>query len=1298
MKLLYSTIFLCLTAVHLQAAEIRLAIVPADPRGAVAGELLTAEFSRAEHGVAVLERAEVERIRREQNLTARSSADFARLGQALGAQGVLVLDVFEQNGATNLTAKLIAVQPGVALGFQSYPWPLKDAGQWAGMVGKQFAGLLPKLGVLKQDAVPLSVLNLRSPLQTSEGRRLETDATTLLINRLISQREIFVLERQRMTLLGAEKELKDMQESPFWNGAYLLEGVVERGGATREAINVNARLVAPGRPSLTVSGKSDTGDLNALVDQLARDLIARLGKSTNSAPWNPAAEAKRYLQEAKWGMRWGNVPLAQAAADAAWTLGEHSLETALIRVNSYVQASSPPRSTGSRDGFNYPPGQASAASLTPIVTALENFALMTPALGTNAAASHDWQQAGLGALQTAAGQLWNFWHVTNEAAQASETLARLRSEAREVERVFVGDTAPSARTYATSLGTNLWSLRLAYGWVFADSMNDTLAEFRRLLPGLSREQLRQFREHSHPWLMPWAADERARAASAWSTFLDEQALSTNAAVALTARLIGIRDLSLRNRPAEADVFLRRQQAALTYVKHRRELLCQEPELVETTLRRLDWPVRQNGTPINFSYGMRTNFLHLVVTGGACHTDELLSQCFLAVPFDTNHLDFLLGKISEGVGTSSPAQSRRQFLRAFLRNTSNQYRWYVIERLFRTEDYTDPAEARATMNALNEFVASFRRMGADDKVLAVALNPAATLQAMLTAAEKPAAPPPAAITATPVVTNASDPKALVVSRWWQPDYKSWPTQEFLGSCVLQTITSEGHVWALVRGAYRFKVPTEYPDRYIFPERAFEQFFRINPADLSSVASPLHWDGVGGVLHALAGRFGWQPVSLFTPLMQFDLLNGVLYQHGQGKLSAWSPPASAWREIDVELPGRIDVTMRAIGGRLYFGSSDTLVEFNPSNAMSRVMASRRRNPPLVAEDQLPSFGRPTFLRAESNTVFILLGSTIHPWNSDAGRWLDPLAGPNGVFGGSLSPDRSSVLRWVGQPYEDQQLRRFHARSGDELLLEIKKQPDFSSVPMGRRAGVPTPRWKVPTGISVNPAVTAADGANLWCLDWKQRSLAYFESQWNEPLSVRLELQSVTFTNLTPAGMMPKVWFLPERNFVALSPQFANGLWIIQQTDLDRALAKVSTPRTPNKSVVAAPARSTAPDAAPAAAPVFADEAMPSASKIMRAYQPAGANGLGMDELVRAIKREPALEEYRSLIKNFQTTMLLIAPYDTNGNQRIDLPELDGMIKAGKPSLTREQFMERWDENNNDQFDPEEVRAATGRRRAR
>lgn len=1241
MKLFYSTILLCLAAVQLRAAELRLAIVPVDPRVATQAELLTAEFSRAEHGVAVLERAEVERIRREQNLTARSSADFARLGQAVGAQGVLVLDVFEQNGVTNLVVKLLAVQPGAVLGIQSYRMPVRSLPDWAALVGKQFHELLPKLGVLAQDAVPVSILNLRAPLKTGEGVRLENEATTLLMHRLIAQREIFVLERQHLALLGNEKELKDVQESPFWNGAYLLEGVIERGGATRESISVNARLVAPGRPSLTVSGKSDTGDLNALVDQLARDLIARLGKSTNSAPWNPAAEAKRYLQEAKWGMRWGNVPLAQAAADAAWTLGERSLETALLRVNSYVQASSPPRHTGSRDGFNFPPGQAFAAALPHVITALENFATLTPALGTNAASSREWQQAGLGALQTASGQLWNFWHVTNEAAQASETLARLRSEARAVERIFLGDTVPlDARTDATGPGAELWKLRLAYGWVFADSMTDTLAEFRQLLPGLSREQLRQFREHSHPWLMPWAADERARAASAWSAFLDEQSLSTNAAVALTARLIGIRDLSLRNTPADADMFLRRQQAALTYVKHRQMLLCQEPELVDATLQRLNRLVRQGGGSVNFSYGMRTNGLHTVITEGGCFDDALLSKCFYAVAFDTNHLNFLVGKISEGVGTNSPAPSRRQFLRAFLGNLDNQYRWYLIEKLFRAEDHTDPAEARKTMNALNEFAAHFRRMGADDKVLAVALNPAAALQTMLTSVEKPATPPPAVVS-TATATNAGSPDARVAGRWWVPAFTQSETQRLVGHGVLQALARDAHVWVQVRGVYQFLRPAANSGEFYWHPQAFEQFFRVTPEGKTVGISPVSWLPGASVTPDAPPQI--------KPPAPCDVVDGILYVQAEGRLLAWGPRDAQWRRVELELPTSLPMPMQALGGRLYFGSGDTLLEFNPANLATRVMASRRRNPPLVPQDRLPGYGKPRFLEGGTNKVYAVFANAVHPWDVARGQWEESFPA-----GGSFSSSPATVQN--------------------------------NSVV----------RWKVPSALTLTYPAVAPEGANVWGLDWPRRTLALFDPAWEEPLVWPMQMQPAEIPNPTPGFAQPFM-LTASRAGVAIVPQLAQGVWIIARADLDRwPQAGARTPRAPVASGVRPVSINTRSNSAPA----FADEAPANAAALIRQHTGQDGGSLDLAGLVSVIRREPALAEYRSLFKNFETTMLLIEPYDTNGNQRIDLPELDAMIKAGKPKLTREEFMRRWDANQNDKFDPGEVRAAsaekTGRRR--
>ena len=47
-----------------------------------------------------------------------------------------------------------------------------------------------------------------------------------------------------MQLLAEEKELK-LDDSAFWNGSYLLEGVVDQNGYSKETITINARLTPP---------------------------------------------------------------------------------------------------------------------------------------------------------------------------------------------------------------------------------------------------------------------------------------------------------------------------------------------------------------------------------------------------------------------------------------------------------------------------------------------------------------------------------------------------------------------------------------------------------------------------------------------------------------------------------------------------------------------------------------------------------------------------------------------------------------------------------------------------------------------------------------------------------------------------------------------------------------------------------------------------------------------------------------------------------------------------------------------
>jgi len=67
---------------------VKLAIVPESPAAATAVDLLTAEFSKNDQ-VLMLERAEIDKVYREQSLSA-GNRDYLKLGQILGADGLLL--------------------------------------------------------------------------------------------------------------------------------------------------------------------------------------------------------------------------------------------------------------------------------------------------------------------------------------------------------------------------------------------------------------------------------------------------------------------------------------------------------------------------------------------------------------------------------------------------------------------------------------------------------------------------------------------------------------------------------------------------------------------------------------------------------------------------------------------------------------------------------------------------------------------------------------------------------------------------------------------------------------------------------------------------------------------------------------------------------------------------------------------------------------------------------------------------------------------------------------------------------
>lgn len=315
---------------------VRLAILVQDSAALPMGDLLTVQLSRR-NDIQLLERAEIARVYQEQQLVA-SGRDYFKLGQVLGAHGLLILEVLRQGTQQFVDFRFIAVKQGVVLANERFEWSLANSPEWPTAISRLLSPLIPKVSVLPADAVPLSVIGLRSAIQSQPGRDLERQLTLLLLERLSRQPEVFVLERRKIQALTAEKELKGMDDSAFWNGSFLLEGTIDRDGYSERTLTINARLAPPrGGPSQDMHLSCARTNLAEAVDQLARLVITALKLRPATAPWSPAEEAEQYRSDADWAFRWGLLEQARAASEAAWALGLHSEPLARLRIRAYAQ-------------------------------------------------------------------------------------------------------------------------------------------------------------------------------------------------------------------------------------------------------------------------------------------------------------------------------------------------------------------------------------------------------------------------------------------------------------------------------------------------------------------------------------------------------------------------------------------------------------------------------------------------------------------------------------------------------------------------------------------------------------------------------------------------------------------------------------------------------------------------------------------------------------------------------------------------------------------------------------------------
>ena len=529
------------------AAPVRLAIVADQPPAAQAADFLTVALS-TNREVVLLERVELERAWREQTTSVSAGDRWVKAGQVLGADGLIFLEKATRERRDVLTAKLIAVKPGVALSAESIPWPLENPKEWAQHLAPTLARFFPKLTVLQKDAIPVSVLNLRSTLNTRESRSLEQELTLLLIHRLTQERNVFVLERHRLAEALFEKELASDAESAFWTGRYLIDGVLDKDGYDAVRLSINGRLVSPqGGAPVTVEVSSVRSNLTEIVEMLATKLLTSLQSEKTSTDWRPLEEAKQFEDEARWALRWKLLPEAQTASESAWALGRRTPEVATLRIKAYTGAvRRDMHGIGSIMVPRYPSADALRSALRVVELCIENGPLIFANSPTNNAATF---AITFDAFERATALLDGFYYDAELRVGCEEKLADLRAGLRQLA-VLLEQNRPTRAVRDHLLETRFDLIKWNQGGLWFEHPQEASVLLREMME-------KNYHPEGLPFFAAWNWQERQRVPQIMRQFIEGLRTSTNGSV----RMQGLY-LAVEREPFDSEGKFRAREAEL----------------------------------------------------------------------------------------------------------------------------------------------------------------------------------------------------------------------------------------------------------------------------------------------------------------------------------------------------------------------------------------------------------------------------------------------------------------------------------------------------------------------------------------------------------------------------------------------------------------------------------------------------------------------------------------------------------------------------------------------------------------
>jgi hypothetical protein len=312
--------------VHAEAARIAVA---GDASLANLIDVTTGELSKLPE-LSVLDRADLNKLGQEQQIQAvLNTQDFTAI-HLLPADGLVLLRAVTLNGKTGVFARLVAVQPGVALREVALPDGADPVTQ-AQALEKEFAAYWPKLTALQKSKInALSLLGLRFEVDAPETRDQERRMNLLLASRLSAEPDVLVLERWRLNDAVFEKSLAPPQPSPYWTGSSLIDGSMRLQNGL---IEVTLRLRPSQGAEISITDQDTPENLPALAGRLA-DKIQNHPMAQDA--WKPAPEAAHYAELGKWCLDNRLYDEGAQALESALALGDTARTTRMEQVEAYA--------------------------------------------------------------------------------------------------------------------------------------------------------------------------------------------------------------------------------------------------------------------------------------------------------------------------------------------------------------------------------------------------------------------------------------------------------------------------------------------------------------------------------------------------------------------------------------------------------------------------------------------------------------------------------------------------------------------------------------------------------------------------------------------------------------------------------------------------------------------------------------------------------------------------------------------------------------------------------------------------